>query len=64
MEQGPVLEELGLPLAPVAAISGQTRLAVTMSGSQARSRSDVTRASCVLPAGAFVRLPSWTMSPS
>ena len=38
MEQGPVLEELGMPLAPVATISGQTRLSVSVSGSQARSR--------------------------
>ena len=34
MEQGPVLDELGVPLAPVSAIAGQTRLAVSMSGSQ------------------------------
>lgn len=34
MEQGPVLEELGLPLVPVAAISGQTRLMVSIAGSQ------------------------------
>lgn len=34
MEQGPVLEGLGLPLAPVAAIVGQTRLTVAITGSQ------------------------------
>ena len=34
MEQGPVLEGLGLPLAPVAAIAGQTRLTVAIAGSQ------------------------------
>ena len=43
MEQGPVLEELGIPLAPVAAISGQTRLSVSVSGSQA-----CFRAGCLL----------------
>jgi len=37
MEQGPVLDELGVPLALVSAIAGQTRLSVAMSGSQARS---------------------------
>ena len=36
MEQGPVLDELGVPLAPVSAIAGQTRLSVSVSGSQAR----------------------------
>ena len=35
MEQGPVLDELGVPLAPVSAIAGQTRLAVAIAGSQA-----------------------------
>jgi hypothetical protein len=34
MEQGPVLEGLGLPLAAVAAIAGQTRLTVAIAGSQ------------------------------
>ena len=34
MEQGPVLDELGVPLAPVSAIAGQTRLYVTMHGNQ------------------------------
>ncbi len=34
MEQGPVLAELALALAPVAAISGQTRLTVSIFGSQ------------------------------
>ena len=36
MEQGPVLDELGVPLAPVSAIAGQTRLSVSVTGSQAR----------------------------
>jgi hypothetical protein len=36
MEQGPVLEDLGLPLAPVMAIAGQTRLMVSIAGSQVR----------------------------
>lgn len=34
MEQGPVLEAAGVAVAPVAAIAGQTRLFVTVSGSQ------------------------------
>ena len=34
MEQGPVLEELGVPLAPVSAIAGQTRLSVSIHGNQ------------------------------
>ena len=36
MEQGPVLDELGVPLAPVSAIAGQTRLSVSIAGSQVR----------------------------
>lgn len=36
MEQGPVLDDLGVPLAPVSAIAGQTRLYVTMHGNQVR----------------------------
>jgi len=36
MEQGPVLEELGVPLAPVSAIAGQTRLSVSVYGNQVR----------------------------
>eukprot|EP00873_Tetraselmis_striata_P042555 jgi/Tetstr1/462819/TSEL_007769.t1 len=34
MEQGPVLESKGVPIGPVSAIAGQTRLFVTMSGVQ------------------------------
>ena len=34
MEQGPVLETQGVPLGPVSAIAGQTRLLVSMSGTQ------------------------------
>ncbi|KAK9829855.1 hypothetical protein WJX72_008267 [[Myrmecia] bisecta] len=34
LEQGPVLEAKGLPLAPVSAIAGQTRLSVSVLGSQ------------------------------
>jgi acetylornithine deacetylase/succinyl-diaminopimelate desuccinylase-like protein len=34
IEQGPVLEGLGLPVGVVSAIAGQTRLAVSMSGEQ------------------------------
>ncbi len=36
MEQGPVLETLGQPLGVVTAIAGQSRLAVTIEGMQAR----------------------------
>lgn len=39
MEQGPLLEALGIPLAPVAAIAGQNRLAVSITGGQARPHS-------------------------
>jgi hypothetical protein len=41
MEQGPVLEALGVPLAPVAAIAGQTRLHVSIHGVQVRSMRSV-----------------------
>ena len=34
MEQGPVLEALGQPLGVVTAIAGQSRLGVTMKGTQ------------------------------
>jgi allantoate deiminase len=34
IEQGPVLEGLGLPVGVVSAIAGQTRLAVSVSGEQ------------------------------
>ena len=34
IEQGPVLEDLGLPLGVVSAIAGQSRLAVTLAGEQ------------------------------
>lgn len=34
MEQGPVLETMGVPLGPVSAIAGQTRLAVQVHGVQ------------------------------
>lgn len=34
MEQGPVLESRGVPLGPVSAIAGQTRLFVSMIGTQ------------------------------
>ena len=44
MEQGPVLEGLGLPLAPVAAIAGQTRLTVAITGSQVPGAVDRTQA--------------------
>ena len=36
MEQGPVLQATGFPLGPVAAIAGQTRLAVSVLGTQVR----------------------------
>ena len=38
MEQGPVLDDLGVPLAPVSAIAGQTRLFVSVAGSQVPCR--------------------------
>ena len=34
MEQGPVLESRGYAIGPVAAIAGQTRLAVSVEGTQ------------------------------
>lgn len=34
MEQGPVLQDRGVALAPVAAIAGQSRLALTLHGTQ------------------------------
>lgn len=37
MEQGPVLESRGYAIGPVAAIAGQTRLAVSVEGTQART---------------------------
>ena len=37
MEQGPVLESRGYAIGPVAAIAGQTRLAVSVEGTQASS---------------------------
>ncbi len=37
MEQGPVLESRGYAIGPVAAIAGQTRLAVSVEGTQACS---------------------------
>ena len=42
MEQGPLLEALGIPLAPVAAIAGQNRLAVSICGGQARPLPRIT----------------------
>ena len=44
MEQGPVLGARGFPLGPVAAIAGQTRLAVSVLGTQASLFSDRRKA--------------------
>lgn len=51
MEQGPVLEGLGLPLAPVAAIAGQTRLTVAIAGSQVPEFVDSVKPKTTLPCG-------------